>query len=108
MQTRAVGGALKLRASAGLGLGWAILALLALGGCRAHPHVGRRILVADTTEGRACFADGQENYRQCIFSRVRRGLCEEIRAKALMTCPGAHDATGEPDPTVVQLPGYRP
>ena len=84
----------------------ALLAALtvALVGCRAHPHVGRRIVVDDTAEARACFAEAQESYSRCVADRVRRGVCDSMRTKSLMLCPGARDATGEPDPTVIQLP----
>jgi hypothetical protein len=82
--------------------------LLALWGCRAHPRVARRIVVADTDEGRQCFADAQEGYRQCMSLRMRRGLCVKSRDQALLRCPEARDASGEPDPSVVLLPGYRP
>lgn len=88
---------------------WAVVGLMILFlGCRAHPHVGRRIIVADTREGRSCFEEAQQSYQDCVLHGVRRGLCEQLRTKALLECPGARDATGEPDPTVVQLPGFRP
>lgn len=88
---------------------WAVgVAVIAVAGCRAHPRVGRRIVVAETDQGRACFREAQENYQQCVSTRVRQGLCSSFRDKALMECPGARDATGEPDPTVVELPGFRP
>ena len=85
-----------------------VVVVLALMGCRAHPKVGRRILVADTQAGRTCFEEKQADYQQCMFHRVRHGLCLTTRDRALMACPGARDTTGEPDPTVVQLPGFQP
>ncbi|MFZ5442191.1 MAG: hypothetical protein ACOZQL_19440 [Myxococcota bacterium] len=86
----------------------AVLALLLAAACRHHPKVARRIIVDDTPQGRQCFADAQEGYRDCMFHRVRRGLCASIRDKALLECPGARDFTGEEDPSVIPLPGYRP
>lgn len=85
-----------------------MVAVLVLVGCRAHPRPGRRIIVADTPQAQECFEFAQAGYRDCLYMRGRRGLCENQRVKALMECPGARDVTGEPDPTVVQLPGYRP
>jgi hypothetical protein len=88
---------------------WLVVVVAAgLSACRAHPKPGRRILVDDTPQAQECFEFAQAAYRDCLYMRGRRGLCESNRVKALMQCPGARDVTGEPDPTVVQLPGYRP
>lgn len=86
----------------------ALLSFAMLVACRHAPRRDRRILTDDSVEGRACFAAAQESFQLCMFNRVRRGLCVETRDALLMKCPGARDVTGEPDPTVVQLPGYRP
>ena len=82
--------------------------LISVGGCRAHPRVGRRIVVADTREASECWDQAQQNYEQCMFLRGRHGLCLTTRDTALMECPGARDMTGQSDPSVVQLPGFRP
>jgi hypothetical protein len=76
-------------------------------GCRHAPR-DRRIEVADTPEGRQCYREAQERFSLCYESKVRRGVCAKIRDRDLMLCPGARDASGEIDPTVIQLPGYRP
>lgn len=87
----------------------AVFVMLVVAGssCRHAPR-DRRIVVADTPEAAACYTTAQEHFSSCYASHVRRGACAKIRDAALMQCPGARDASGEPDPTVMQLPGYRP
>lgn len=85
-----------------------IVAILAGVGCRHSPRALHRIEVADTPEGRQCYSNAMSLYETCLSGELRRGLCAKMRYDALMACPGARNATGEPDPTVIQLPGYRP
>jgi hypothetical protein len=99
------GYAVSMRAAWTVG---AVVVVVLVFGCRAHPKLARRIVVAETEEAQACFREAQENFQRCVGTRVRQGVCAGFRDKALMECPGARDASGEPDPTVVDLPGFRP